>query len=64
MPAQRNTASIQSNDAKHLTLHLLEELASDLSIHYIWVGNYLTSPICGGENVYISHVFYAFSSGS
>ncbi len=26
MPAQGNTASIQSNDAKHLTLHWLEEL--------------------------------------
>jgi hypothetical protein len=26
MSAQRNTASLQSNDAKHLTLHLLEKL--------------------------------------
>jgi hypothetical protein len=26
MSAQRNIASIQSNDAKHLTLHLLEDL--------------------------------------
>jgi hypothetical protein len=39
MPAQRNTASIQPNDAKHLTLHLLEELFGRevLLLAFLWI---------------------------